>query len=142
MFKARYKARYRNLLQAFSDRAELGATTITAAISEGEKTITKALRSKKFPLIVLLKDGFPKIGSRQERFFKPGGVYFDACAVGRLLLLEPYPEVLIEKEVSDEVYRKAPMAPAGSLRYHFLALNYIARIMASSDGKYAIGMNK
>lgn len=131
-----------NLLQAFSDRAELGAITITAAISEGEKTITKALRSKRFPLIVLLKDGFPKIGSRQERFFKPGGVYFDACAVGRLLLLEPYPEVLIEKEVSDEVYRKAPMAPAGSLRYHFLALNYIARIMASSDGKYAIGMNK
>ena len=76
-------------------------------------------------MIVLLKDGFPKIGSRQERFFK-----------------EPYPEVLIEKEVSDEVYRKAPMAPAGSLRYHFLALNYIARIMANSDGKYAIGMNK
>ena len=86
-----------NLLQAFSDRAELGAITITAAISEGEKTITKALRGKRFPLIVLLKDGFPKIGSRQERFFKPGGVYFDACAVGRLLLLEPYPEVLIEK---------------------------------------------
>lgn len=68
--------------------------SITSAISEGEKIVAKRLRDAGMPLIVMLIDGFPPEGSIHERYFKPGGVYFDACAAGRLLLIEPYCEVL------------------------------------------------
>lgn len=69
--------------------AHNGAVTYTAAISEGEKLIARTLREQGYPLVVLLNDGFPKEGSPHERYYKPGGVYFEACCRGRLLLLEP-----------------------------------------------------
>ena len=40
------------------------------------------------PLVVLLNDGFPQEGSPHERYYKPGGVYFDAhsCDLSALSL--------------------------------------------------------
>ena len=63
-------------------QAENGTVTVTAAISAGEKQIAKAIRGAGFPLIILLKDGFPQAGDERERYYKPGGVYFEACAAG------------------------------------------------------------
>lgn len=114
------------LRAATLERAANGYVTVTAAISEGEKAIARAVREAGFPLVILLKDGFPQVGSAHERYYKPGGVYFDACAAGRLLLLEPYPEVMDDAGLVASVERKAPGVPKGSLRYHFLGLNYVA----------------
>lgn len=61
--------------------AHNGAITYTAAISTGERMIARKVREQGFPLIVLLNDGFPAAGSPHERFFKPGGIYFDAFTV-------------------------------------------------------------
>jgi len=54
-----------------------------AAISPGEKAIARAIRHQGFPLVVLLSDGFPPEGSPHERYYKPSGVYFDACAISQ-----------------------------------------------------------
>lgn len=72
--------------------AQMGAVTYSAAISDGERTIVRAIREAGYPLVVLLRDGFPREGDPKEKFFKPEGVYFDLCAEGRLLLIEPRPE--------------------------------------------------
>lgn len=40
----------------------------------------------------MMLDGFPPEGSENERYYKPGGVYFDTCLNGKLLLLEAYNE--------------------------------------------------
>ena len=114
------------LTQAYS-----GVVTLSAAISPGEKQIARLIRESHLPLVILLKDGFPPAGSTAERLYKPGGVYFNACAAGHLLLLEPSAEVFLCQEVADAVYRRSPMATSDSQRYHFLALNYIASRLAS-----------
>lgn len=110
--------------------AQMGVVSICSVISEGEKNITKRLREAEMPLIVMLKDGFPPDGSPHEHYFKPGGVYFDACAAGRLLLIEPYAEVLDSPIIAEVVYRKSPTATRESMRYHFLALNKIGEVMS------------
>ena len=69
--------------------AHNGAVTYTSAISKGEQKIARTLREQGYPLVVLLNDGFPVAGSPQERFYKPGGAYFEACSKGQLLLMEP-----------------------------------------------------
>lgn len=116
--------------QEWISNAQQGVVSITSAISEGEKSVAKRLREAEMPLIVMLKDGFPPVGSPHEQYFKPGGVYFDACASGRLLLIEPYAEVLDDPLISDAVYRKSPIAPRNSMRYHFLALNAIGELIS------------
>lgn len=121
--------------QKWMNNAQQGMVSITSAISEGEKSVTKRLREAEMPLIVMLKDGFPPEGSPHERYFKPGGVYFNACAAGRLLLIEPYDEVLDDPMIVEAVYRKSPMATRESMRYHFLALNRMGEVM--SFGKNA-----
>lgn len=119
--------------------AHNGAVTYTAAISDGEKLIARAVREQGFPLVVLLADGFPAKGSPHERFYKPGGVYFDACSKGRLLLLEPkesvYEHPTVINRVEDALRRKAEAkhyaytpVPHDSKRYHFVALNEIGRL--------------
>ena len=66
------------------DAAERGAVLVSPCISPGEKAIARAALDAKLPLIALCENGFaPK--------FKPPGLYFDACAEGRLLLLAPWP---------------------------------------------------
>lgn len=113
----------------WSNNAQLGVVSITSAISDGEKSVSRRLREAGMPLIVMLKDGFPAVGSPNERYFKPGGVYFNACASGRLLLIEPYSEVLDDPIIAEAVHRKSPVASRESMRYHFLALNKVGEMI-------------
>ena len=125
--------------------AQNGAVTYTASISKGEQFIARILREQSFPLVVLLNDGFPKEGSPHERFYKPGGVYFEACSQGKLLLLEPTEKAFnapfIHQSVEETLRSKAeakryefmPMA-ADSLRYRFVALNEMGRRLVEGCG--------
>jgi len=127
-------------MEAVLASAHNGAVTYTAAISAGERTIARKVREQGFPLVVLLNDGFPAAGSPRERFFKPGGVYFDACSSGQLLLLEPDASVFIHPSVKAATeatlrakaeakhFTYAPV-PTDSQRYRFVALNEMGRII-------------
>lgn len=117
-----------------------GAITYTAAISEGERVIARSVRERGFPLVVLLNEGFPAAGSESERYYKPGGVYFEACSRGRLLLLEPDCSAFIHpmvREATELALKKKAEAkrwsyaavPVESQRYRFVALNEMGRMM-------------
>ena len=119
-----------------------GAVTYTAAISQGERHIARTVREKGFPLVVLLNDGFPAAGSAQERYYKPGGVYFEACSKGQLLLMEPHAAAFampaIQAAVEETLRQKAAAkhfsyapVPVSSLRYRFVALNEMGRMMVA-----------
>jgi hypothetical protein len=127
-------------LQQVLAAAHNGAVTYTAAISKGEQKIARIVREQGFPLVVLLNDGFPKEGSPQERFYKPGGVYFEACSRGRLLLMEPderaFVNQVVMKATEETLRRKAEAKhysyhpiPVESQRYRFVALNEIGRLL-------------
>ena len=129
--------RLRSVLAA----AHNGAVTYTAAISKGEQFISHSLREQGYPLVVLLNEGFPKEGHPHERYYKPGGVYFEACSKGQLLLLEPTEEAFLDasihKAVEETLRRKAEERhysytpiPATSQRYRFMALNEMAKRLA------------
>ena len=109
--------------------ADNGVVFVSAGISKGEKQICRALRENGFPLIILLKDGFPKPEDPNAKFFKPKGVYFEACAQGQLLLLEPQPDVFRLSRIAQPILHKHPQLPNDSMRYRFLALNEMARIL-------------
>ena len=122
--------------------AHQGAVTYTAAISNGERLIARAVRKQGFPLVVMLADGFPAEGAPHERYYKPGGVYFEACSKGHLLLLEPkesaYEAPAIVTAVEEALRRKAEAkhyaytaVPHISKRYRFVALNEIARLLCN-----------
>ena len=127
-------------LQSVLVAAHNGAVTYTAAISKGEQKISRMVREKGFPLVVLLNDGFPKEGSPHERFYKPGGVYFEACSKGKLLLMEPdgsaFVNPVVTKATEDALrrnteakhYSYSPI-PVESQRYQFVALNEIGRLL-------------
>lgn len=108
------------------NEAAKGTVFVSAAISEGEKQICRAIRESGYPLIVHLEKGFPKPEDQNYKYFKPQGVYFEACATGKLLLLEPAKELFEQAEIETEVMSKAGDIPHESLRYRFLALNSIA----------------
>lgn len=123
--------------------AHNGAVTYTAAISKGEQLIARTMREQGYPLVVLLNAGFPKEGSPHERFFKPGGVYFEACSRGQLLLLEPTEQAFLNSDiqaaVEETLMRKAEArhftyapVPVTSQRYRFVALNEMAKRLAHS----------
>ena len=127
-------------LQSVLVAAHNGAVTYTAAISKGEQKISRMVREKGFPLVVLLNDGFPKEGSPHERFYKPGGVYFEACSKGKLLLMEPdgsaFVNPVVMKATEETLRRKAEakhysysLISVESLRYRFVALNEIGRLL-------------
>ncbi|MBQ0072954.1 MAG: hypothetical protein KBT34_02030 [Prevotella sp.] len=118
--------------------AAQGYVTISAAISEGEKQIVRAVREAGHPLVILLKDGFPAKDSPHERYYKPSGIYFDACAEGRLLLLEPFDSVYASPAIANAVYRKSPFAPRNSQRYRFLALNTIANALSKEEVRVSV----
>ena len=103
-----------------------GTIYITAAISEGEKQIARALREQGFRLIVLLEKGFPKPDDPHYKYFKPQGAYFEACAAGRLLLLAPAKELFERPDIVARVEAKTGNIPHEALRYRFVALNTIA----------------
>ena len=128
-------------LQFAMAAAQNGAVTYTAAISKGERLIARTLRKQGYPLVVLLSDGFPKDGSPHERFYKPGGIYFEACSKGQLLLLEPTEQTFlnadIQSAVEETLRRKTAerhydykQIPLKSQRYRFVALNEIAKRLA------------
>lgn len=115
-----------------------GCVTVTAAISTGERVIARAVREAGAPLIILLKDGFPKAGDPHEKFYKPGGVYFEACAAGKLLLLEPDTETLTLPDIrtrTEQTLREKAEAkhwdyqplPVSSDRYRMMAANEIVK---------------
>ena len=121
-------------------QAEKGCITVTAAISLGERQIAKAIRKAGFPLIILLKDGFPKAGDPHEKYYKPGGVYFEACAAGRLLLLEPTADTLTLPDIqtrTEQTLREKAEArhwnyqpiPVTSDRYRMMAANEIVKVL-------------
>lgn len=124
--------------------ARNGAVTYTAAISKGEQYIARTVREQSYPMVVLLNEGFPKEGSPKECFFKPGGTYFEACAKGHLLLLEPteqtYVTPFIQAATEETLRHKAAVKhfdyaklPADSQRYRFVALNEIGRRLVMGD---------
>ena len=110
-----------------------GTVFITAAISEGEKLISRALREAGYPLIILLEQGFPEPDSPHYRYFKPQGVYFEACAAGKLLLVEPSAEILERPDIASRVIVKTGNIPHSTQRYRFVAMNVIAECMCD-DG--------
>ena len=125
-------------LQSVLAAAQNGTVTYTAAISKGEQLIARTLRAQGYPLVVLLNDGFPKEGSPHERYYKPGGVYFEACSRGQLLLLEPTEHAFLDADIQaavEETLRRKAEArhytytpiPVTSLRYRFVALNEMAK---------------
>lgn len=111
--------------------ADNGTIYVSAAISEGEKQICRALREAGFPLIILLNDGFPETDSPHYKYYKPQGIYFEACAAGNLLLVEPTSELFEQPDIEAKVYAKAGIIPHTSERYHFLALNALADKMGN-----------
>ena len=134
------EAQIEDLLKSTMAAAHNGAVTYTAAISDGEKRIARSVREQGFPLVVLLNNGFPTEGSPHERFYKPGGAYFDACSMGRLLLLEPEESAFVHPVVmraTEEALRRKAEAkhliytgvPVESQRYMFVALNEMGRMM-------------
>jgi len=129
-------------LQQVLAAAHNGAATYTAAISKGEQQIARTVREQGFPLVVLLNDGFPAEGSPHERFYKPGGVYFEACSKGKLLLMEPDSSAFVNPVVikaTEEALRQKAEAkhysyrpiPVESQRYRFVALNEIGRLLVN-----------
>ena len=124
-------------------QAKKGCITVTAAISPGERQIARAVREAGAPLIILLKDGFPKAGDPHEKYYKPGGVYFEACAAGRLLLLEPTADTLtlpdIQRRTEQTLREKAEARhwnyqpiPVTSDRYRMMAANEIVKVLCPS----------
>jgi len=113
--------------EQYMEEAERGTIFITPAISEGEKQISKALREAGYPLIVLLENGFPKETDPHYKYFKPQGVYFETCAMGQLLLIEPKAEIFESKDIERVVFDKAGVIPHDTQRYRFLALNELAK---------------
>ena len=120
--------------------AHNGTVTYTAAISKGEQKIARTVREQGFPLVVLLSEGFPKEGSPQERFYKPGGTYFEACSKGKLLLIEPdesaFVNPVVKMAVEGTLRQKAESKhyqytdiPVESQRYTFVALNEMGRVL-------------
>lgn len=127
-------------LKAVVAAAHNGAVTYTAAISKGEQRIARTLREQGYPLVVLLNNGFPAEGSSQERFFKPGGTYFEACSKGQLLLMEPEESTFVNEIImaatNETLRRKAEVrnytytcVPVDSQRYRFVALNEMGRLL-------------
>ena len=76
-----------NAIQALVDQAlaaaRQGAVHVSPAISPGEKRVMRALFDAGYPLIFLVENGL-------TNYSKPGGVFFEACARGQLLIVSPW----------------------------------------------------
>ena len=118
--------------------AQQGVVHITAAISEGEKQIARALREAGYPLIIVLQNGFPKPDDPHYQYYKPSGVYFEACAKGKLLLIEPHKEALEMAEVVEKTEEKVGKIPHDTQRYRFVAMTMVAEKIAGR-GEEVIG---
>ena len=113
-------------LTACLEDAAMGTVFVSAAISEGEKQICRTIREAGYPLIVLLADGFPAEDDPHCSYYKPSGVYFEACAAGKLLLVEADEEVFKMPEIIEQVTAKIGDVPHETKRWRFMAMNEIA----------------
>ena len=109
-----------------------GTIYISPAVSEGEKQICRAIREAGFPLIIVLSEGFPAPDSPHYKYYKPKGVYFEACAAGNLLLIQPDAALFERKDIEEKVYAKTGIRdlPHDAKRYRFVAQNAIAELIA------------
>ena len=82
---------------------------------------------------MLLEKGFPKPDSPHYRYYKPQGVYFEACAAGKLLLIEPSAEAFEHQDIVSRVITKTGNIPHNALRYRFVALNMMAESMCEEE---------
>ena len=119
--------------------AACGTVYISGAISEGEKQICKALREAGYPLIILLTEGFPEPDSPHYKYYKPQGVYFEACAAGKLLLVQPDKEALEREDIQEQVVAKVGEIPHESQRYRFVAMNVLAEYIANIEKENSAG---
>ncbi len=85
-------------------------------------------------MIILLAEGFPAPDSPHYQYFKPQGVYFEACAAGRLLLIEPSAAMFDRAEIEAAVYAKTGIhdLPHTAKRYRFVAMNAMAAELCRS----------
>ena len=122
-------------------KAERGVVTYCAAMNDGEKAVTKAIREAGYPLVVMMLDGFPAPGTEAERFYKPGGVYHKACGEGRLYLMAPlaenYDDSRVIERTEAELKRKAEEKgkryygiPHESTRWRMIAGNVMLYLIA------------
>lgn len=65
-------------------QCEHGVVPISPCISPGEKTIARTVMEAGYNLIALFPQGIP------DTTYKPYKEFFDACAMGQLLLLSPW----------------------------------------------------
>ena len=109
---------YQERLEDSLAAAEHGAVVLSPCISDGERQIAREALKRRLPLIALKNMGFSPLE-------KPGGLHFEACLEGRLLLLAPaaWPYCTQSK----------PMT-----RFDATALNRIAQWLA---GDYAVEIN-
>ena len=61
-------------------------------------------------------------------------MYFETCAVGKLLLVEPTAETLEHPDIVARVEEKIGNIPHEAQRYRFIALNVIAEFMCEEEG--------
>lgn len=128
-------------LKGVMERAEAGAVTYTAAMNEGERYIADHIKAAGYPLVLLMKDGFPPVGSEEEKKYKPGGMMSDICSQGRLLLLEAYPEsykdsrivemteMSLKSKAEKRGWRYEPL-PHETLRWRSIACNEMMRMLS------------
>lgn len=121
--------------------AEKGAITYTAAINEGEKAISKAIRTHGYPLVVMLLEGFPAEDTEAARYFHPHGVYHKLCGEGILMLLSPIPsnyqnptliqltDAELERKANQKGLHYSPI-PHESKRWRMIAGNIMLRMIA------------
>lgn len=125
-------------------KAERGTVTYCAAINDGERAVTKAIRAAGYPLVVMMVGGFPPEGSETARFFHPGGAYHKACGEGLLYLMAPlagnyHNQRLIER-TENELKRKAEKKgkryygiPHDSTRWRMIAGNEMLKMITSCE---------
>lgn len=129
------------LLKGVMERAEAGAVTYTAAMNEGERYIANHIKAAGYPLVLLMKDGFPPAGSEEEKKYKPGGMMSDICSQGRLLLLEAYPEDYadsrivemtdrsLKQKAANQGWKYEPL-PHETKRWRMIAGNEMMRLLS------------
>ena len=131
-------------VQKVLKKAERGVVTYCAAMNDGEKAVTRAIREAGYPLVVMLLDGFPAPGTEAERFYKPGGAYHKACGEGRLYLMAPlaenYNDPRLIERTEAELKRKAEEngkryygIPHSSTRWRMIARNVMLYLIADEE---------
>ena len=77
-----YCADFDKIKRSFMTNIQFGTALVSPCISEGERKIAYEAIEHNVPVIILKNNGF-------DKYYKPSGKLFDACAAGRLLMLAP-----------------------------------------------------